>query len=189
VKSSVDQQPEPGSPDAAALKSIYTFYDGRKHAFELLASRVAAEILRESGATYREGWLSRSSGDGGVDFVGRLDVGAANSSTPVVVLGQAKCVLPSTSISPEQVARVVARLRRGWIGVFVTTGSFSKQAQVEIIDDQYPVVLIPGRVLASTVRRLAAANYDGSIEALLQTTVDDYGTAILHRRPEEVLQA
>lgn len=189
VKTSADQQPEPGSPDAAALTSIYSFYDGRKHAFELLASRVAAEILRESGATYREGWLSRSSGDGGVDFVGRLDVGAANSSTPVVVLGQAKCVLPSTSISPEQVARVVARLRRGWIGVFVTTGSFSKQAQVEIIDDQYPVVLIPGRVLASTVRRLAAANYDGSIEALLQTTVDDYGTAILHRRPEEVLQA
>lgn len=189
VKSPAEQQPHADSPEHEVLRAIYEYYDGRKHAFELLASRVAAEILRDSGATYREGWLSRSSGDGGVDFVGRLDVGAANSSTPVVVLGQAKCVLPSTSISPEQVARVVARLRRGWIGVFVTTGSFSKQAQVEIIDDQYPVVLIPGKVLAETTRRLAAASFDGDLMALLETTVADYGTAITHRRPEEVLQA
>jgi hypothetical protein len=189
VKSSAEQQPEPGSEEADVLAAVYAFYDGRKHAFELLASRVAAEILRDSGATYREGWLSRSSGDGGVDFVGRLDVGAANSSTPVVVLGQAKCVLPSTSISPEQVARVVARLRRGWIGVYVTTGSFSKQAQVEIIDDQYPVVLIPGRVLAATVRRLAAASHDGDVQAVLDATVADYSGAVTHRRPEEVLQA
>jgi len=35
-----------------------------------------------------------------------------------------------------KVARVVARLRRGWISVFVTTGTFSRQAQVEVIDDQ-----------------------------------------------------
>ena len=189
VKSSAAQQPLPGSAEAEVLATVYSFYDGRKHAFELLASRVAAEILRESGATYREGWLSRSSGDGGVDFVGRLDVGAAGSSTPVVVLGQAKCVLPSTSISPEQVARVVARLRRGWIGVFVTTGSFSRQAQVEIIDDQYPVVLIPGSVLASTVRRLAAASHDGDLTRLLEGTIEEYGEAVTHRRPEEVLQA
>jgi hypothetical protein len=43
-------------------------------------------------------------------------------------------VAPGSSISPDQVARVVARLRRGWLGIFVTTGAFSKQAQVEVID-------------------------------------------------------
>lgn len=163
------------------------FYDGRKHAFELLASRVAAEVLRESGARYKEGWLSRSSGDGGVDFVGRIDMGSVSASTPVVVLGQAKCIKPTSSVSPEQVARVVARLRRGWIGVYVTTGSFSPQAQVEIIDDQYPVVLIAGDILASTVRRMAQANYGGDISALLLSTVDQYGAAVTHRRPEEVI--
>ena len=51
VKTAAEQQPEPGSPEADVLAGIYNFYDGRKHAFELLASRVAAEILRESGAT------------------------------------------------------------------------------------------------------------------------------------------
>lgn len=90
VRSNKDQQPVPGTPDAEVLRELYRFYDGRKHAFELLASRVAAEVLRESGARYKEGWLSRSSGDGGVDFIGRIDVGSLAASTPVVVLGQAK---------------------------------------------------------------------------------------------------
>jgi restriction endonuclease Mrr len=152
-----------------------------------LAARVAAEVFRESGARYKEGWLSRSSGDGGVDFIGRLDVGPLSASTPVVVLGQAKCIQPTSSISPEQVARVVARLRRGWIGVYVTTGSFSRQAQVEIIDDQYPVVLIAGGTLAATVRRMVQANFGGDLEALLLSTVDEYKAAVTHRRPEEVI--
>lgn len=187
VKSNKDQQPPAGSPEDRVLKQVYTFFDGRKHAFELLASRVAAEVLRESGARYKEGWLSRSSGDGGVDFIGRIDMGSIAASTPVVVLGQAKCILPKSSISPEQVARVVARLRRGWIGVYVTTGSFSRQAQIEIIDDQYPVVLISGGTLAAAVRQMAQANFGGDLAALLESTVDGYGTAVTHRRPEEVL--
>jgi hypothetical protein len=187
VRTAKEQQPEPESPEAATLESLYRFYDGRKHAFELLAAHVAADVLRESGARYKEGWLSRSSGDGGVDFVGRIDMGSVSASTPVVVLGQAKCILPTSSISPEQVARVVARLRRGWIGVYVTTGSFSRQAQVEIIDDQYPVVLIAGGTLAATVRRMAQANYGGDLTALLQATANQYVDAVTHRRPEEVL--
>jgi Restriction endonuclease AspBHI N-terminal/Restriction endonuclease len=187
VRSSKDQQPGPGSPDAMTLETLYRFYDGRKHAFELLASRVAADVLRESGARYKEGWLSRSSGDGGVDFIGRIDMGSIRASTPVVVLGQAKCILPTSSISPEQVARLVARLRRGWIGVYVTTGSFSRQAQVEIIDDQYPVVLIAGGTLAATVRRMVQANYGGDLSAFLESTVQQYADTVTHRRPEEVL--
>lgn len=187
VRSAREQQPEPGTAEAHVLTTLYQFYDNCKHAFELLASRVAAEVLRESGARYKEGWLSRSSGDGGVDFIGRIDMGSIAASTPVVVLGQAKCIAPTTSISPEQVARVVARLRRGWIGVYVTTGSFSRQAQVEIIDDQYPVVLISGGTLAATVRRMAQANHGGDLAALLQATLDQYGASITHRRPEEVI--
>jgi len=187
VRSSREQQPMPGTAEAETLRTLYEFYDGRKHAFELLASQVAAEVLRESGARYKSGWLSRSSGDGGVDFIGRIDMGSLRASTPVVVLGQAKCITPTSSISPEQVARVVARLRRGWIGVYVTTGSFSKQAQIEIIDDQYPVVLIAGGTLAETVRRMAQANYGGDLGALLESTVEQYRDAITHRRPEEVI--
>lgn len=189
VKSRADQMPEPGSEEEQALQEIYKFFDGKKHAFELLAARVASEVLQGSGSTYHAGWLTRAGGDGGVDFVGRLDVGSLGANTPLVVLGQAKCVTPGSSISPDQVARVVARLRRGWLGIFVTTGAFSKQAQVEVIDDQYPVVLVPGKTLAEEALRIAAAAFDGNFRAMLEALAEGYSDAVTHRRPEEILQA
>lgn len=181
--------PLPGSAEEKVLQQIYSAFDTNKHAFEWLASRVAEQVLGESGARYQEGWLTKAGGDGGMDFVGRLDVGNSSSKTPLVVLGQAKCVAPTSSISPDQVARVVARLRRGWIGVFVTTGSFSQQAQVEVVDDEYPIVLIPGRELAQAVRKLAEQSYQGDVSALLTTALTDYPRAVTHRRPEEIISA
>lgn len=189
VKTREDQLPVAGSDAEGTLDLIYRFFDGRKHRLELLASRVAGEVLQKSGATYHPGWLTRAGGDGGVDFVGRLDVGSVDANTPLVILGQAKCIAPNSSISPDQVARVVARLRRGWLGVFVTTGAFSKRAQIEVIDDQYPVVLIPGRVLAEEVRRLAAAGFDGDVQALLNMITKEYAELVTSRRPEEIMQA
>ena len=189
VLSREDQMPLPGSAEEKALQQIYAAFDNNKHAFEWLASRVAEQVLGESGARYQEGWLTKAGGDGGMDFVGRLDVGNSSSKTPLVVLGQAKCVAPTSSISPDQVARVVARLRRGWIGVFVTTGSFSQQAQVEVVDDEYPIVLIPGRELAQAVRKLAEQSYQGDVAALLDTALNDYPNAATHRRPEEIISA
>ena len=189
VKRRVDQKPEPGSKEEQALEEIYSFFDGKKHAFELLAARVASEVLRGSGSTYHAGWLTRAGGDGGVDFVGRLDVGSLGANTPLVVLGQAKCVAPGSSISPDEVARVVARLRRGRLGIFVTTGIFSKQAQVEVIDDQYPVVLVPGKTLSEEANRIAAADFDGNLNAMLEALVEGYPLAVTQRRPEEILQA
>lgn len=187
VRSAEDQLPVAGSTEADLLRRLYAFFDGRKHAFELLAARVSAQVLGRSGARYHDGWLTRPGGDGGVDFVGRLDVGTPANNTPLVVLGQAKCVAPTSSISPDQVARVVARLRRGWIGVFVTTGTFSRQAQIEVIDDQYPLILIDGKTLAEQVLRMAAEDHDGALDALLNSVTADYGVAITYRRPDEIL--
>lgn len=181
------QLPVAGSAEDDALQVTYKFFDQRKHAFELLAARVAALVLGDRGGVYKDGWITRAGGDGGLDFVGRLDIGAAGSSTPLIVLGQAKCVVPGSTISPDQVARVVARLRRGWVGVFVTTGAFSRQAQVEVIDDEYPIVLISALRLAESVLRLAAADHDGDVKALLEAVVEGYGLAVTHRRPDEVL--
>lgn len=189
VQSRADQLPAPGSTDEAILTKVYRAFDANKHAFEWLASRVAEQVLGASGARYREGWLTRAGGDGGMDFVGRLDVGSGRSGTPLVVLGQAKCVAPSSSIGPDQVARVVARLRRGWIGIFVTTGHFSHQAQVEVVDDEYPLVLVPGRTLAEVIHRLAEESYEGDVDALLAEALGDYPGAVTHRRPEEILTA
>jgi hypothetical protein len=187
IKSRVDQQPQPGSAEETVLSRIYSFFDGRKHAFELLAARVAGEVLRGRGAVYHEGWVTRGGGDGGTDFVGRLDVGSEGATTSLVVLGQAKCVAFTTQVSAEQIARVIARLQRGWIGVYVTTSSYSRAAQNEIVDDRYPIVLIDGRTLANVVRRMALDTFAGDVQALLIDVASQYGGAIAARRPEEVL--
>lgn len=187
VKSGAEQRPAPGSREDDVLHQIYRHFDGHKHAFEHLSATVAAQVFEQSGARYHRGWLTRAGGDGGMDFVGRLDAGNSHANTPLVVLGQAKCIQPSSSVSPDEVARVVARLRRGWIGVFVTTGVFSRQAQVEVIDDEYPIVLIGAELLAREVIRLAELSFNGDVPAALAAASAGYEDAVTHRRPEEIL--
>ena len=189
VLSKTDQQPVEGTDQALILQQIYHRFDDDKHAFESLAAKVASRVLGGPDSPYNEGWITKAGGDGGLDFVGRLDIGHGSSNTPVVVLGQAKCVLTTASINPDQVARLVARLKRGWIGVFVTTGSFSRQAQIEIVDDQYPVVLIHGRTLAIEVLNIAAESYDEDVDAFLTSVIEAHPSLVAHRRPEEILLA
>ncbi|MFF0642092.1 restriction endonuclease [Streptomyces tendae] len=183
----LEQRPEQGSLEAKDLDLIYKHFDGRKHDFEAVASAVAARVLRGAGNSYVEGWLTRRSGDGGADFVGRLDIGYGLASTSLVVLGQAKCVKLDTLITAEQIARVVARLRRGWIGVYVTTGAYSVPAQTEMVEDQYPIVLINGMDLARELRTIARDDHGGDLEACLEHILTGRETAVTNRRPEEIL--
>jgi hypothetical protein len=130
------------------LLDVLDYHCNKKHEFEGLASFVARRVL---GPQCVRGWVTRRSGDGGIDFISRLDVGDPVdrlSRASAVVLGQAKCVHPTTEIGGHALARVVARLQRGWIGVFVTTGRYSAKAQLELNQDKYPIVLINGRRLA-----------------------------------------
>jgi len=182
-----DQRPPGGSVEETDLEFIYKRFDGRKHDFEAVASAVAARMLRGSGRSYREGWITRRSGDGGTDFVGRLDLGTGLAGTSLVVLGQAKCIRPDSLVSAEQIARVVARLRRGWIGVYVTTGAFSEPAQLEMIEDQYPIVLVNGMHLARELRSMARDAHGGDLGICLDHILYAQGVPITSRHPEEVL--
>jgi hypothetical protein len=184
-----DQRPAPGSREETDLEMVYKYFDGRKHDFEALASAVTARLLRGAGNRYVDGWLTRRSGDGGADFVGRLDLGGGNglAGTSLVVLGQAKCIKPSTLISAEQIARVVARLRRGWIGVYVTTGAYSEPAQAEIVEDQYPISLVNGMKLVEELRSMARDDHGGNLAACIEHILDGRSTVITNRRPEEIL--
>lgn len=182
-----DQRPTKGSADSADLDLVYRYFDGKKHDFEAVASAVTARILRGSGGGYLEGWLTSRSGDGGADFVGRLDLGSGLALTSLVVLGQAKCVKPDTVISADQIARVVARLRRGWIGVYVTTGFYSEPAQMEMVEDQYPILLVNGMVLVDELRKMARDDHGGDLIACLDDILNGHSAVITNRRPEEIL--
>jgi len=150
VATKKDQAAE-GDSGPSTVSLIHDHYAAHPHRFEGLAARVAAQII---GDKCERRWVTRASRDGGVDFVCFLHVGDVRNRTGVVVLGQAKCVSPKTSIGPTELARLVARLRRGWIGVFVTTGIFTDQAQKEVLSDNYPLLLIPGKAVDQEVNKI-----------------------------------
>ena len=148
IRSPAQQRLEATTDDQLVLQEIYRFFKSNPYQFEGLASWVAGRVL---GSTSSRGWVTPRV-DGGIDFVSRLDLGSGFSKTTVVVLGQAKCIAPENNVFGIDLARTVARLKRGWIGVVVTTGAFSVSAQQELLIDQYPLVLIDGSRVAREVR-------------------------------------
>jgi hypothetical protein len=146
-------------------------------------------FVNHSGGTYRYGWITKGSGDGGVDFVGKVQLGEGFSSVQVPVLGQAKCEDPNKPTNGKDLARTVARLKRGWIGAYVTTSYFSSSSQKEIIEDDYPLIKINGKVLAEHAIRLRDASGKKSLRDYLESIDEEYPDKIQQRRPEDILWA
>lgn len=173
-----------------SLEDIYEYYGGKnsnikKHDFEYLAMEVTLKVIEESGAKCVPGWITKTSGDGGVDYVLRIDVGQDSlASVQIIVLGQAKCIDPSKPVNGKDIARTVARMKRGWIGAFVTTSYFSEPVQQEVKEDSYPLIMINGAKVAEIVEREL---FEGklSLSDYLDSLKSKYHQAI--RIPEDVL--
>jgi hypothetical protein len=189
LTTSTTHQRAVSSRDLDALQTIYAFYGkGKKHRFELLAARIAGRVLQREGAKFRMGWVTPRSSDGGADFVGRLDLGSGFSTIKQIVFGQAKCEAPTSTTSGQDIARTVARLRRGWIGAYVTLGAFSEPVQREVIDDEYPILLIPGVNVAREVLAAAMEFGHGGLNEYLSAVDSEYDGLVSNRRPEEILR-
>jgi hypothetical protein len=183
---SSEQRPADGSKEDMILRQIYKHFDSKKHHFEALAAGVTSRILGAKGGRYLDGWITQASGDGGADFVGRLDLGSEFSTVKIVVLGQAKCEVFNVATNGKDIARTVARLRRGWIGVYVTTSFFSEQVQAEVLEDKYPILLINGLRVAQEV--ILWAHEDAvTVGELLDRVCNGYEDRIGHREPEQIL--
>ncbi len=183
-----NQRPSQGTREAAILDQIHAFYSqAGRHRFELLASRVVMAYINGNGANYSEGWVTQGSGDGGVDFVGKVRLGSGFASVDIVVLGQAKCEAPDKPTNGNALARTVARLKRGWIGAYVTTSYFSKAAQQEVIEDAYPLLKINGKILAEVTLKLVEAGGFHDVLDFMTALENEYPTMIQNRRAEEIL--
>lgn len=182
------QQPPRGTTEYKLLEEIFHFFSGRQHHFEILAEFVTQEILRDQGVTYNPGWITQSSGDGGFDFVGSVDLDPTSpfASSRQVLLGQAKCEKLNRPTNGIHLARLAARLRRGWLGAYVTTSYFSLAVQREVLADRYPMMLIDGRRLAETVKRHLHQN-GIDLRDFLVPLVDKYRERIGVGDPELVL--
>ena len=185
--STAEQQPAKASKEYSTLRDIYSYYDGRKARFEALAAIVTEHVIQENGGDYRMGWITAATSDGGADFYGRLDVGSGFGQAKLIVLGQAKCEGLSSPTGGNHIARTVARLRRGWMGVYVTTSYFSEAVQREIIEDEYPILLINGLKIAQTVLSIIHGGAYTSVQNFLQEVDSQYEEMVRNRRPEELL--
>ena len=184
ILSPTDQRDMPVD-DRAILERVHSHYSSTPHHFEGLASLVAQRLL---GPDCSRGWVTKRSGDGGIDFVSRLVVGTGFSTASLVVLGQAKALHPdSGTVAGRDLARVTARLQRGWLGVFVTTGTFTKQAQAELDVDGYPIVLINGQQMAQVLRKEMAATGLG-LEMLFERETYWYASNLSSLPAENILQ-
>ena len=179
-----EQRPSQGSKEEKTLLEIYNYYQDKRHVFELLAMRVTQEIFEEAGTVFKPGWITQKSGDRGIDFVARLDFSSQMSAMKIIILGQAKCEKIDRPTNGIHIARTVARLKRGWFGVYVTTSYFSRNVQLEVLDDQYPIMLICGKKLAETVEKIIYRK-GITLSAFLTSLDEDYRSE--NRRPEDIL--
>lgn len=182
-----EQRPKEGSKEDKTLKEIYKFYNNKNKRFEYLASFITMHIMKKSVYNYKKGWVTKGSSDFGIDFVGRMDIGAEFGSAKIVVLGQAKCEKPNTLTNAMHIARLVAKLKRGWLGVYVTTSSFSENVQQEILEDKYPLLLINGKKLAEEINEIVHDDGYKSLNEFLVKIDSEYKGSIQYRDPEEIL--
>jgi len=152
VREESAQSPSRGSVLEDILLKTIDYYSASKHDFESVAARIVERVFQDQGLDYRTGWITAKSGDGGFDFVGCIDLDRHGGfpSSRQVVLGQAKCEQSATS--GRDIARLAARLRRGWQGAYVTTSTFGKKVQQEVLSDRFPILLIPGARVATILK-------------------------------------
>jgi len=84
---------------------------------------------------------TRITRDGGMDMVGKFSL-PDPFAYEISFKGEVK--RHKGGIGPDKVSRLVARLGRGEYGLFFTTSYFTKQAQEEVIEDNYPIRLFSG---------------------------------------------
>ncbi len=190
VLPSEEQIPAPRSKEEGVLKDIFKFYSKSsviRQRFEYLAAVVTEHVINTKSSSYRMGWVTSPGSDGGADFIGRLDVGEGFGAAKLVVLGQAKCEALDKPTGGNHIARTVARLKRGWLGVYVTTSYFSSKVQREVIEDKFPLLLINGKTLADAVYEIFQKQGFNSVGEYLEYVNSQYEGAIGQRAPEQIL--
>ncbi len=189
IESTNNQRTVIGTESHAVLERVYRYYSDKKHRFEGLAEVIAERVIDSNRGIYRRGWITSATGDGGTDFVGALTLGSQFSKAELVVLGQAKCESPDIATGGNHIARLVARLRRGWLGVYVTTSYFSARVQQEVIEDEYPIVMIHGKRLSEElIKIIHEKEVFESVEDYLDHLSSVYDDRVRQRKPEEVLR-
>jgi hypothetical protein len=144
VRSTESQLPKPGSGDQKALQQLV---DLPPKQFEA----VIVALFREMKTVEHSITQTRYVNDSGFDFFGTFTM-PLPVDYEIPLRGEAKRWKQCVGVG--EVSRLVARLRRGEYGIFVTTSYYTRQAQEEVLEDAYPVKLFSGVDLVRFLREL-----------------------------------
>ena len=112
---------------------------------------VIVALFREMKAVEHSITQTRYVNDNGFDFYGTFTM-PLPVGYEIPLRGEAKRWKQGVGVG--EVSRLVARLRRGEYGIFVTTSYYTRQAQEEVLEDAYPVKLFAGIDLVRFLREL-----------------------------------
>jgi hypothetical protein len=96
-------------------------------------------------------------------------------------------IFTNTPTGGNHIARTVVRLKRGWIGFYVTTSYFSEAVQREVLEDKYPIMLINGITLAKSIDKIMNQDGYAEVEEFLDKIDSKYEEQVKSRQPEELL--
>ena len=182
-----DQKAISGSFEDKIIRIIEGHYKNKKLQFELFALQITQFFFMENNTKYLEGYITKGSGDKGIDFITRIDIGQDLSGIKMVVIGQAKC--QNETINSKDIARTIAKLKRNYVGVFVTNSTFSKQTQEEILEDQYPLIMINGNKIAQLTNKyiLDSSKDLNKLEEYLNNLDEQYNNYKSNIRPDDII--
>jgi hypothetical protein len=144
------QLPIPGSDDEHVLEQLTNL---PPKDFEA----VIVALFREMKTVEHSINGTRYVNDSGFDFFGSFTM-PLPVGYEVPLRGEVKRW--KQGIGVGEVSRLVARLRRGEYGIFVTTSYYTRQAQEEVLEDAYPVKLFSGADLVRFFRELKLVTGD-----------------------------
>jgi hypothetical protein len=144
ILSTKAQLPKSGSDDERVLKQLMSL---PPKDFEA----VIVALFREMKTVEHSITSTRYVNDSGFDFFGSFTM-PLPVGYEVPLRGEVKRW--KQGIGVGEVSRLVARLRRGEYGIFVTTSYYTRQTQEEVLEDAYPVKLFSGADLVRFFREL-----------------------------------
>ena len=104
----------------------------------------AVEIVQLMDPRFTDLSVTQRVRDGGRDGIGSYKVGHENHQIHLSAIIEAKLWREKSDVGVKPMSRLISRIKHRDIGVFVTTSSFNKQVQQELIDDDHPVILVSG---------------------------------------------
>jgi hypothetical protein len=144
VRRTEAQLPKPGSEDERVLGELAGLSPKQFEA-------VIVALFREMKAVEHSITQTRYVNDAGFDFFGTFTM-PLPVGYEIPFRGEVKRWKQGVGVG--EVSRLVARLRRGEYGIFVTTSYYTRQAQEEVLEDAYPIKLFAGADLVRFFREL-----------------------------------